>query len=160
MMKYISTFLILFPLITFAQETTYIGFSVGYGGKPTASVTMMDHLVEKSKYKLIRQELFTHVNATKCLAVIICEILEKKGFIKLSKDEKYEISLAYKSDRKITFYSGCAYKNVTTIKDLLNGKYNNQKLSTRKFDHNREFYHNFREQAQKRYIDKIKDTNI
>jgi len=160
MKKLISIFLILIPLVSFSQETSHIGFSVGYGGKPTASVKMMDHLVEKSKYKLIRQKLFTHDNATKCLAVIICEILEKKGFIKLSKDEKYEISLAYKSDRKITLYSGCAYKNVTTIKDLLDGKYNNQKLISRKFYHNREFYHNFKEQAQKRYIDKIKDTKI
>jgi len=160
MKKYILVFLILLSGITFAEKSYIIGFSIGYGGEPTKAVIKMDQLVEKSKYKLIRQELFTHDNATKCLAVIICEILEKKGRLKLTKLEKQEINLAYKSDGKITFYSGCDYKNITTIKDLLNGKYYNQKHSTIKFYHNREFYHNFREQARKRYIDKIINSNI
>jgi hypothetical protein len=154
MKKYILVFLTVLSGITFAQKSYNIGFSVGYGGEPTKAVIKMDQLVEKSKYKLIRQELFTHDNATKCLAVIICEILEEKGRVKLTKLEKHEITLAYKSEGKIKFYKGCDYSKVTTIKDLLNEKYINQKHSTR------EYNINFREQARKRYIDKIKDSKI
>jgi len=141
--------------IIFAQDTNYLGFSCGYGRKPTSSVKIMDNLVEKLKFKTIRNNLFAHDNATKCLAVIICEILDKKGYIKLTINERVEIKKAYKSERLVIICSGCTLLKKTTIKNLLNEKY------YRSQKHNyRGCNQNFREQVQRRYIDKIKGTNI
>jgi hypothetical protein len=109
--------------IVFAQKSSQFGFYVGYSGVPTTNVVMMDRLIHEAKYKIIRKELYSQVIVSKYLAVIVCEILQEKKRIHLTEAEKNEIILAYKSDRKITYCSGCAFSKETTIKNLLNKNY-------------------------------------
>ncbi len=118
-----NLFIVFFLLIShmlMGQIKNTIGFYCGYNGDPSSTIVMMDNLVKKSNFKLIRKKLFDPDNPTKCLAVIVCEILEKKGEIKMTKIEKDEIKNAYRSERKIIIIYGCAYKKQTTMKNILN----------------------------------------
>ena len=119
MKKLLILLLILTSSVIFAQRK-WVGFYCGYAGNPSAQVVMMDSLVKKSEFMKIRKKLFDTDNATKCLAVIVCEILEKKGSIILTKHEKNEIIKAYKSEGKITIIFGCASLVKTTMKKILN----------------------------------------
>lgn len=123
MKKLIILSILLTVGIVYAQKSTQFGFYVGYAGDPTTKVVIMDRLVQEAKYKIIRKELFSQDIVSKYLAVIVCEILQEKKRIHLSEAEKNEISLAYKSDSKITYLVGCEFSKETTIKNLLNKNY-------------------------------------
>jgi hypothetical protein len=123
MKKLIFLSLLFIAGIAYAQKSSKFGFYVGYNGVPTRNVVMMDRLIHEAKYKIIRKELYSQDIVSKYLAVIVCEILQEKERIHLTDAEKNEIILSYKSDRKITYCSGCAFSKETTIKNLLNKNY-------------------------------------
>ena len=146
-MKYIFIILILFAAHSaFSQKVEVIGFACGFGGGPTRSVTLMDSLVEIKNFKTLKNKLQSDNSAEKCLSVIICEILETKEIIRLSKEEKEFIIESYKSQDELSLCSGCTYHGQTTIKDFLN-----------KTDQEDSRF-SFRDQAEKRYKEIIEKT--
>ena len=116
-------FFILFILaaqITLAQKSNSIGFACGYSGTPSKSVKEMNKLVESSNYNKIRRKINSRENASRCLAIIVSEILEEKGIIRLTQKEKKRILTTYNSNKKISVCAGCTYFNEMTLKEILN----------------------------------------
>lgn len=98
-----------------------IGFSCGYAGSPTESVVLIDKLVERKNYDELLRVLNYDDKGVKCLAVIICELLELKEKIKLTIENKERIRDVYNCKEKICICSGCAQYQEMTISDIVQG---------------------------------------
>jgi hypothetical protein len=114
------TILIFFSINSTIIAQDKIGFACGYDGNRTESVVLIDSLVTHKNYNKLRDLLTSNDNGIKCLAVIVCEILEAKEKIKLTEKEKTIIKNAYNSKNKIKFCSGCTYNAKPKLTEVLN----------------------------------------
>lgn len=115
---FILSILLVFALNISAQNR--IGFACGYAGGKSESVALIDSLVSNREYVEIKELLNSRDNGEKCLAIIVCEILENKGKISLTDKELDEIKKSYLSKKKIKICSGCTYYAEPTIEEILN----------------------------------------
>jgi len=115
---FIVSILFVFVLNISAQDR--IGFACGYAGSKSESVTLIDSLVSNREYVEIKELLNSRDYGVKCLAIIVCEILDNKGTITLTDKELDEIKKMYSSKKKINICSGCTYYAEPTIEDILN----------------------------------------
>ncbi len=111
---------ILWGLSTTVFANGKIGFACGYAGSPTESVVLIDSLVKSKDYNKIISLLKSNDDGVKCLAVIVCEILDSNEKIKLTDKDKKNISDAYNSKEKINICSGCTYYAEPRLSDILN----------------------------------------
>lgn len=110
--------LLVFALKISAQNR--IGFACGYAGSKSESVALIDSLVSKKEYFEIKELLNSRDYGIKCLAIIVCEILENKGKISLTDKELEGIRKSYSSKNRIKICSGCTYSAEPTMEEILN----------------------------------------
>ncbi len=115
---YIISIQLVFVLTISAQDR--IGFACGYAGSKSESVALIDSLVSNMEYFQIKELLNSRDYGVKCLAIIVCEILEEKGKISLTDKEIAEIKESYLSKERIKICSGCTYSGEPTIAEILN----------------------------------------
>jgi len=106
----------------FAQSTedwnNVIGLACGYSGRPTASVIHIEDLIYQKNFDSIKVLMCSFVPSIKYLSVKTCEILERKGMIQFSADERVYINEIKKSNDTLYYCSGCTEQASYTIMEL------------------------------------------
>lgn len=101
-----------------------VGFTCGFGGKPTTLVTDMTTLIKEKKYPQIVSLLNSKNSGEVFLAVITIDRITTLGLYTLSKEENLLISKVKLTPYLIYFCSGCM-PDQKTMKELLLSQENN-----------------------------------
>ena len=125
MMRNVSLCCLLLALSVnvFAQSTNcdwdnMIGFACGAKGRATVSIMHIGGLVRQKKFDSIRVLMHSPIPAIKYLSIRTSEILERKGMIHFSADEKTAINEIKKSMETFCYCSGCTERQLYTLMEL------------------------------------------
>jgi hypothetical protein len=115
--------LFVLSVTVFAQSTNYdwnnmIGFACFKNARTTISVRHIEVLIKQKDFDSIKILMNSPIPAIKYLSIKTCEVLERKGMIHFSADERVYINEIKKSSDTLYYCSGCTEQASYTIMEL------------------------------------------
>ncbi|KGL64037.1 hypothetical protein [Polaribacter sp. Hel1_85] len=121
MHRFITLFLLIFFLNSYAQEKVTLDKAIGnscfFSGRPTPIVKEFFNLIDSLSYRKIKKELFSKNPENKLLSLLILVELERLETFKLTQKQKEQIQIIKNSNEKVLVCSGCTFLKEIPLKD-------------------------------------------